>query len=60
MSNKEFLSMSDILLAENTKLKETIKNLQKELETERNKNNKTTISFDNIKQQYITWGGVKG
>ena len=54
MSNKEFLSMSDILLAENTKLKETIKKLQKELETERNKNNKTTPSFDTTKQQHNT------
>lgn len=60
MSNKEFLSISDILLAENIKLKETIKELQKELETERNKNSKATPSFDTIKQQYSTWGGIKG
>ena len=59
MSNN-LMSLSDLLLAENTKLKETIKELQKELETERNKNNKTTSSFDTIKQQYSTWGGIKG
>lgn len=58
--NTNLMLLSDLLLAENTKLKETIKELQKELETERNKNNKITPSFDTIKQQYITWGGVKG
>ena len=58
MSNYNLLS--DLLLEENKKLKETIKKLQKELETERNRNNKTT-PFDCIKQQYIIWeGGVKG
>lgn len=59
--SKNLMSLSDLLLAENTKLKETIKELQKELETERNNNNnKTTPSFDAIKQQYSTWGGIKG
>ena len=58
--NTNLMLLSDLLLAENTELKETIKKLQKELETERNKNNKTTPSFDTIKQQYSTWGGIKG
>ena len=58
--NTNLMLLSDLLLAENTELKETIKKLQKELETERNKNNKTTPSFEDIKQQYSTWGGIKG
>lgn len=62
MSNKEFLSIAGILLEENSTLQETIKKLQKELETKRNNNNnnKTTPSFGAIKQQYSTWGGSKG
>lgn len=61
--NTNLMLLSDLLLAENNKLKETIKELQKELEIERNNNNnnnRTTPPFDAIKQQYITWGGIKG
>lgn len=59
--NTDLMLLSDLLLAENTKLKETIKELQKELEIERNNNNnnRATPSFDYIKQQYSTCGGIK-